>query len=944
MMVTRVWTSLLLCLGTTAAPALTATPQDDLTREQAALAEEQLLLHRQLLRLRETMVTLAQRLEVEGRVHAAELLRAGIAHLDTRAGDTEARTLEEWMDRTREDIRAGRTNTALENQERILVNLANLLDILMDRQGLENLDKELERLKQVRAGLDQLANEEADLRKDTEQLREDSSNAAQEQLGEELSEALAEQRSILAASEEQSRSSGVFDLEAFRSRLEALLAAQSVSEEVFANWDAEAQERLSQMRSPLEEARAARADQERLERGAAELRAAASALEKGEPSAELAQAAERAQRGARTSGRKAAQAVAEALAEALEAAEAASDDAQRRAAAEQVGQSAAAMADQAQRAGQQGAAAQEQAEALAKSMAEEDNAAGRTAERVLEALEDTHDLEAASDALDKGIAVQRNTAQALEASQDQGAEETRSLEREVASAAQRQDIDNADALAEALQEAQAALNEAAEAARQGQPQAGRKAAERGTKALEKALAAVSQALTEATENRDSAQQAELQERQEQLAEKMDQLEALTSEGSMDPATEQSVQEALSQAQQAMQDASSQMGPKGSRTSSQQAQREAIDQMEKARREAEAGVQPQTQEQRERAQEQAQRQKAIEQMLLELAKLNEERESPLAQPDLEAAAKSASEASESLSVGDLDQAQKQEEKTEQEIRDALDDLDEEEEQYQRLRQEELLFRVAEEVQAMLDMLEEQMRATEEIAASRAGRTRVSRSDRARLRNTGREFEAIAQRAGQVRNAIEEEGIVVFTEIVRNVESDLVRIARDMGEAGGYQSGERIQAIQEDVHRNLTWLRDALKKELSDRQQDQGEEEQQGAGGGSGPPQKPPLVPDVAELKLLRMMEMEVLAKLEQQLKLHPELAGPIEDLDPLLLEDISRLAYQHNRISELFVLFRQRLEIPAPPEGDGDSPPVQPETDRKSPVDTNPGEAPDDGRR
>lgn len=932
----RICTAAMLCLCASAAPALSAAPQDDLTREQAALAEEQLLLHRQLLRLRETMGTLARRLETEGRVHAAELLRAGIAHLDTRAGDKEAYTLEEWMERTREDIRAGRTHTALENQERILVNLASLLDILMDRQGLENLEKELEKLKQVRAALRQLADQEAELRKDTEQLRADSANDAQRELEQELSMALTEQRSILAASEEQARASGVFDLEAFRARLEELIAAQAVSEEVFAGWDPAALEQLRTLRAPLESARTSTADQERLERGADDLQAAAEALENGESGADLDAAAERAEREARASGREAAQAVAQALAQAAASARAASDDAQREAAAEQARKAADRLARQARAAGQKSAAAREQARSLADPLAAEDNAAGRTAERVQEALTEPGDLQVAFEELDRGVATQSRTAQALEASQDQGAKQTRALGREVASAAQRNELENADELAAALQDAQGALEEAAQAARESQAVAGREAAGRGRQALERALAEVSRALDAANERADADQQEALRERQDQLAEKMEQLGEQAAQGSMNPATQAQVQNSLSEAQKSMQQAASQMGSQGSRSGAQKAQRQAIDQMEQARRAAEAGVEPQTTEQKERAQEQADRQRAIEEMLLELARLNEERNSPLPQPNLGAAASSAGQASESLQEGNLDQAQQQEEQTEQQIREALGDLEEEEEQYQRLRQEELLFRVAEEVQAMIEMLAEQMRATQEIDASRAGRTRVSRSDRVRLRNTAREFEAIAQRASQVRSAIAKEGVAVFAEIVRNVESDLVRIARDMGEGGGYQSGERVQALQDDVHRNLIWLKDALEKELSERQQGQ-------QAGGSGPQQDPPLVPDVAELKLLRMMEVEVIAKLEQQLQLHPELAGPTEDLNPLLLEDISRLAYQHNRISELFTLFRERLEIPAPPARDSEGAQAPPDEDKPDVEGTNSGKGTDDGR-
>jgi hypothetical protein len=938
----RTCTAALLCLCASLMPARAAVLQDDLTREQAALAEEQLLLHRQLSRLRETMVTLAARLETEGRVHAAELLRSGISHLDSRGGDSQAYTLEEWMERTREDIRAGRTHTALENQERILTNLASLLDILMDRQGLENLEEELEKLKQVRAALGQMADEEAKLREDTEQLRDDSANDAQRALEQGLSEALTEQRSILAASEQQARSGGIFDLEAFRSRLEELIAAQAVSGEVFEGWDPLAQEQLRLLRTPLESARSAEADQARLEQGVAELQAAAEALESGEPAEELQAAAERAERDARASGREAAQSVAQALAQAAASAQAASTEEQRKAAAEEARQAAEDLAQQAGNAARESAAAREQARSLAKPLAEKDSAAGRTAERVQEALETPENIQGAIDELDLGIATQSQTAQALEASQDQGAQETRALEREAASAAERHEIENAEALASALNEAQESLEEAAEAARQGQAEAGREAAKQGQEALQRALSEVGRALEDAHEQADDAEREALQERQEQLAEKISELGEQAAQGSMAPSSQEDVQGSLSEAQGSMQQASSQMGSKGSQSDAQKSQREAIDQLEQARRAAEEGIEPQTPEQKERAKEQAERQKAIEEKLLELAKLNQERNSPLPQPNLSKAASSASEASDSLQEGNLDQAQQQEEQTEQEIREALDDLEEEEEQYQRLRQEELLFRVAEEVQAMLEMLEEQMRATKEINASREGRTRVSRSDRVRLRNTSREFEAIAQRANQVRSAIAKEGVAVFAEIVRNVEADLVRIARDMGEGGGYQSGERIQALQEDVHRNLVWLKDALDKELGERQQEE-EEPPPSGGGGSGPQQPQPLVPDVAELKLLRMMEVELIAKLEQQLQLHPELAGPTEDLDPLLLEDISRLAYQHNRISELFTLFRERLEIPAPPGQAPRAAPDGPETDNPDEQGTNPGEEADDGR-
>ena len=374
------------------------------------------------------------------------------------------------------------------------------------------------------------------------------------------------------------------------------------------------------------------------------------------------------------------------------------------------------------------------------------------------------------------------------------------------------------------------------------------------------------------------------------------------QGSMNQEAQEGTRESLAAAEEAMRSAADQLSEGGRSSGAASSQREAIDALREALRSAAEGVEPQTEEQRQLAEALAQRQQEIREKLLELAQRNEERDSPLPQPNIEKAAESAGLAEQSLSQGKLDSAQSQEERTEQEIRDALKALEEEEDQYQRLRQEELLFQMAEEVDEMLEMLREQTRATVAINASRVGRTRLSRSDRVRLRNVSREIGVIRQRASGVREAIEEEGVLVFTEVMRNVETDLGRIARDMGEAGGHQSGDRILALQADVETSLQWLADALKDEMERRQQPPKPPADMPA-----PP--PPLVPDVAELKLLPQLEVELLEHLRHPLELNPDLPANAADLDPLLLEDLSRLAYKHNRVAELFTLFRKKLGVP-----------------------------------
>jgi hypothetical protein len=82
--------------------------------------------------------------------------------------------------------------------------------------------------------------------------------------------------------------------------------------------------------------------------------------------------------------------------------------------------------------------------------------------------------------------------------------------------------------------------------------------------------------------------------------------------------------------------------------------------------------------------------------------------------------------------------------------------------------------------------------------------------------------------------------------------------------------------------------------------------------------------VAELKLLRRMEVEVLDSLDELLALYPELAEEGAEVDPLLLDDILRMAHRHERTSDLFEQFRERLGLPDPGEEDGELAPPSPE--------------------
>jgi hypothetical protein len=149
-------------------------------------------------------------------------------------------------------------------------------------------------------------------------------------------------------------------------------------------------------------------------------------------------------------------------------------------------------------------------------------------------------------------------------------------------------------------------------------------------------------------------------------------------------------------------------------------------------------------------------------------------------------------------------------------------------------------------------------------------------------------------------------MVAGELMAEVSSDLNRIARDISDEGEYQTGERVQGLQRDVEEALLWLLEALQREQSRRQQNQSGQQQQDQQGQN----RPSIIPDSAELKLLRRMELDTQQAVEQFLTLHPDLEHSVAD-DPYLLDDVARLGGKHEKITELFQQLRDRVGIPAP---------------------------------
>ncbi len=962
----RILTSCLLCALVGTGTWRSAAAQE--SRSESQLAEDQALLKRQLSRLRQTMEVLAKRFEDEGRAHAATLLRDGLKQLDTRPEDVGAKTIEELMAAAQENLEGGRSVQSIEAQEAAVRSLERLYSILTDRRGLEDLQKSLDGLQELRKDLGELAESESKLRQETRALRERSATPEQKELRAALERAEAQQRSLLERTQAVARDTNDLDLASLERELDALLAEQRADAGVLGAWKPEEKDALEAATRAAERAASPAARAQRLTQAAAELRAAARSArtpetDLNEAQRSLERASAREERHARAAANSAADAAAQRAAEALakgaqSVREAAAGRRTREEAASELEAQARALENEAGAEARAAESARDTAEAALARLADPRTSAGTAAEAARKALEAAKSAAKASTAgtpssgeakpeptaddaqraaqaaaeaqiasqeaaraLQRGLEDMERVAPILARSQKSAAERAEKLaeslralpgegaqQREKAGAELEAAARSAREAAEAAQSATASSSKSEDAAHAADAASAAEAAlERAQAALQSARAARAQSAQSSQAGAQAGAEQALKAEQEALAKETEALQKAAQAAGLSPEAQRAAEEAVKSAAEAMQQAASRMSA-GRPSEASGSQSQALEKLQEAARAAESGGTPRTPEDKAEAERQKEEQARIRAELLKLAEKNRQREGAKPSSSMDGASRSAQRAEDALADEDLSQAEQSEADTERQMREAERELGQEEEQYQRLRQEELLFKIAEQVKTLTEEHQAQMRATIEVDSQRKPGDRPTHTSRLRLRKIGQAEQQLGARATDIGKSIRAEQSLVFAELLDQVARDLDSVARDLSEEGDWQSGERVQARQQDVEQALAWLAEALQQEKNRRQQEQ----QSPPPGQSQPPPQNRLVPDVAELKLLRRVGVDVTEEIERLRILHPEIEEGGE-IDPLLLEDIARLGFRHERVSDLFQKFRARLGIPAPSE-------------------------------
>lgn len=228
----------------------------------------------------------------------------------------------------------------------------------------------------------------------------------------------------------------------------------------------------------------------------------------------------------------------------------------------------------------------------------------------------------------------------------------------------------------------------------------------------------------------------------------------------------------------------------------------------------------------------------------------------------------------------DEAIKQLEKALQEIEERLKQLREE-------TQEERLARLEARFREMLARQQEASQATLALEKKRL-QGALRRTDRLTLAKQAKEERALAEMAQQALDILlEDGGSVVFPHVVSQLRDDLNRAGEllDAQKTDGY-----TQLVQQEIESTLEELIEALQKLQQDRK---------GGGGGGGGGGNEPLLPNSAELKLLRAAQLRVNRRTAGFDRLRPE--GPLDEVMTKEIVDISQ------RQADVAALTQQVLE-------------------------------------
>lgn len=892
--------------------------------------------------LQRLMQRLVRRYETEKKPDQVKLLQEGLAHLDRSGILREVASI-------RDDIAATAYAEALRKQREVVDDLERLLNILLERKSVENLDKDLQQVTEQAKSARELEQRQRELQEQTREAMHSPPSPGEQKLLDSLQQLRDEQRREAERNARQAGSRRPF-LESALERVRELLRDQAQLEQGLANEaskarsDAKAREfDLGELTERTRELQADLRDQAKTQ----DLREASRELQKeaaGTDQAAVRQAKDRleaqlqqAPRGPRTSEGKPKDPAWTELKEQLSTAGNGDSPAEREQLAK-VGEQGAKLGEQRDEAAAKANAAAaaklgSAADSLARRLGEnpatpgsKDSAAAALdeAKQHLEAAQkatQAQDTKRAQQQVDEALAA-LDRARARHRQENPDADQSaREMAAEAAAAAQ--ELQNAPSPEQAEQTASEQLRAAEQALRQVEArsaeradaspadnQARQEATKSSRQQLEQAEKTLQQALDGAAKDNQqdmqdaAARQQQLQEAARQTAEKMQQA---AQDGTLQPQQAEKGKQSLQQAQQRMQNAQQKL-QSGQQSAASREQQAAAEDLQQAMQQLEQN-RPTSPDQKQALEQQAKAQQQLAEDIIRLAKELEKRDNKAAERKVQDAADAAKKAQRAMQQGDAEEAQQEQEKARQNLEDAAKELEEEKDRYQDLRQEELLFRMKDELTTFLTR-QRPITVTTLEAQKSVTADGLSRAMRTKVNQLGEEEQELAGKLEFLVQALTEEGNLVYQTVLKANVDDLREVSRRL--AGRRPDvGTFATLLQQDVERRTEDLLQALERERQRREQErkdrQQKKDQNQPPGGQNKfdPQRKKLVGLIAELEMLKKLGIDTRAATDN-LKALVEARGDdvISEAEVALIE---RLGHRHAEITRLFQQIKTGVE-------------------------------------
>lgn len=271
----------------------------------------------------------------------------------------------------------------------------------------------------------------------------------------------------------------------------------------------------------------------------------------------------------------------------------------------------------------------------------------------------------------------------------------------------------------------------------------------------------------------------------------------------------------------------------------------------------------------------------------------------AQQALQQARQNMERAQQKLDEAKREEAVEAQRQAEQELREAIERL---ERILRQLREEEMLrelARIESRLRKMAQMQTEVLDKTQELAKTPAAQR--NRQTDIRAGNLAFEEKKIVLEADRAVLLLREEGSsVAFPEVVQQMRGDMVRVAERLTQT---KIDVVTQGLQEDILAALEEMIAALQQAQRDLEKQQ-QQQQQGQSQQAGQPGEQPLVPPIAELKLIRTMQTRIKSITERYGAMIPDDPAVAPDEDLLgLLQNLSTRQQRLYRITRDLLLRR-----------------------------------------